>query len=141
MIFNVCESLGVYLIQNCRILKSLLQKSTQVTGDCYFVQNITWTLLSSHERDESTNSSQLACILFEWFPGNKYMPKVNKGNNKKRCGKCSKLTIKTPERYCWGQVVTCKSRKDSILRKQQNCLIKRQIHIFVKNSIGKWYGE
>ena len=33
-----------------------------------------------------------------FFPGNSYLFEVNKGNTRKRCGICSKLTIKTPER-------------------------------------------
>ena len=34
-------------------------------------------------------------------PANIYLLKVNKRNTRKRCGICSKLTIKTPERHHW----------------------------------------
>ena len=34
-----------------------------------------------------------------FFPTNIYLVKVNNRNTKKKCEICSKLTIKTPERY------------------------------------------
>ena len=35
------------------------------------------------------------------FPAGIYMFKVNNGNSRTRCERCSKLTIKTPERRHW----------------------------------------
>ena len=36
-----------------------------------------------------------------YFPAGNYMSKVNNKNTRTRCGRCSKLTIKTPERRQW----------------------------------------
>ena len=36
------------------------------------------------------------CVKYARIPAGNYMFKVNNRNNRKRCEKCSKLTIKTP---------------------------------------------
>ena len=38
-------------------------------------------------------------LLNGFNPANIYLLKVNNSNTRKRCEICSKLTIKTPERY------------------------------------------
>ena len=37
-------------------------------------------------------------LLFDSYPANIYLFKVNNKNTRKRCEICSKLTVKTPER-------------------------------------------
>ena len=46
-------------------------------------------------------SSAVSAKLVSNFPANIYLFKVNKRNIRKRCEKCSKLTIKTLERCYW----------------------------------------
>ena len=40
-------------------------------------------------------------VISKYYPANIYLFKVNNRNSRKKCGICSKLTIKTPERRHW----------------------------------------
>ena len=44
-----------------------------------------------------------SCTLILFYPTGNYMFTVNNRNAKTRCGICSKLTIKTPERRNWNR--------------------------------------
>ena len=46
-------------------------------------------------------------MLFKTYPANIYLFEVNNRNTRKRCGICSKLTIKTPERRHWLWTSNC----------------------------------
>ena len=60
---------------------------------------------STHKTSKIRYLNEVLTPSYHSFPANIYSLKVNNRNTRKRCKICSTLTIKTPERRQWRQIL------------------------------------
>ena len=84
-----------------RIRENMDQKNSMNMDTFHAVQGLTFFKYSFGDWWLSVYSKPTVASCFGKYPVNIYLFKINNRNTRKRCQKCLKLTIKTPERRHW----------------------------------------